>query len=241
MQSICTNINDLRKGQTSVTMSGMRFNRQGGYINVLLIALILASVLLIAAASFGAWAFSGRQDYKNHSDQKAAKAATAAVTATQTADAAKYAQEVKNPLKPFVGPSQYGGITVLYPKTWSGYIIQDNSTPLSAYFQPNVVPSINDQDSAYALRVQVISQTYAQQLQTYDSLVQSKKVTVKPYSMAKVPGVVGSRIDGQISPSNQGSIIILPLRNVTLQISTESQDFEADFNDIILPNLTFSP
>ena len=231
----------LRASATSATMSGMGMNRQGGYIDSLLIPLILAVVLLLGAVLFGGWAFSTRQGYKNHSDQKAEKAAAAAVAATQITDAAKYAEEAKNPLKTFVGPSQYGSITMQYPKVWSGYVIENNSTPLNAYFQPDVVPDVSDQSSAYALRIQVISQSYAGQLQAYSGLVQSKKVTVAPYTLPKVPSVVGSRVDGQISSTNQGSIIILPLRNLTLQISTESQTFEPDFNNIILPNLSFSP
>jgi hypothetical protein len=103
------------------------------------------------------------------------------------------------------------------------------------------VPDVSTQSSAYAFRVQVVSQTYANQLQQYQSLVQSKKVTVTPFSFAKVPGVVGSRIDGQITTNDQGSIIIVPLRNLSLIVSTESQSFESDFNNIILPNFTFSP
>jgi hypothetical protein len=222
-------------------MSGMKTNRQGGYMNILLIPLIAAAVLLIAAAAFGAWAFSSRSDYKNHSDVKSAAAASVAVKATQESDAQKYAEEAKSPLKKFTGPSQYGSVTAMYPKTWSGYIISNSSTPLSAYFQPDVVPDVSTQSSAYAFRVQVVSQTYAAQLQQYQSLVSSKKVTVTPFSFAKVPGVVGSRIDGQISTNDQGSIIIVPLRNLSLIVSTESQSFEPDFNNIILPNFTFSP
>lgn len=210
-------------------------------MNILLIPLIAAVVLLISAASFGAWAYSSRSDYKNHSDVKSAAAASAAVKATQESDAKKYAEEAKSPLKKFAGPSQYGSVTASYPKTWSGYIISNSSTPLSAYFQPDVVPDVSTQSSAYAFRVQVVSQTYANQLQQYQSLVQSKKVTVTPFSFAKVPGVVGSRIDGQITTNDQGSIIIVPLRNLSLIVSTESQSFESDFNNIILPNFTFSP
>jgi hypothetical protein len=219
----------------------MSTNRQGGYIDPLLIPLIASVVLLVTAASFGAWAYSSRQDYKNNSDQKSAVAAAAAVKSTQEKDATKYAEEAKNPLKQFVGPSQYGSITAKYPKTWSGYVIKNSSTPLSTYFQPDVVDNILDANSAYALRIQVVSQSYSQQLATYDSLVQGKKVTAAPFSFAKVPTVVGTRIDGQISNKNQGSIIVIPLRNVTMLISTESQSFEADFNNIILPNFSFSP
>jgi hypothetical protein len=223
-------------------MSGMKTNRQGGYMNVLMIPLVLAVVLLVSAASFGAWAFSSRSDYKNHSDVKSAAAASAAVKATQETDAKKYAEEAKSPLKKFVGPSQFGSVTAMYPKTWSGYIIANNSTPLSAYFQPDVVPDISGQsNNAYAFRVQVVSQTYANELQSYSSLVSTKKVTVTPYTFPKVPGVVGSRIDGQISANDQGTIIIVPLRNLSLLVSTESQNFEPDFNNIILPNFTFSP
>lgn len=210
-------------------------------MNMLLIPLIAATVLLIAAISFGGWAFSSRQDYKDHSDRKSAIAASAAVKATQASDATKYAEEAKNPLKQFVGPSQYGSITAHYPKTWSGYVIQNSATPLSAYFMPDVVGDIQNQDAAYALRIQVISQSYASALQLYDAQVQSKKVTVAPYSLPKVPSVVGSRIDGQISTHNQGTVIVIPLRNLTMLISTESQNFEPDFNNIILPNLSFSP
>jgi hypothetical protein len=222
-------------------MSGMSTNRQGGYINALLIPLILAIVLLFSTAGFSAWAFNSRQDYKNHSDQKSATAAAAAVKATQTADAALYAEQAKSPLKTFVGPAQYGSITVQYPKTWSGYVIANTSIPLSAYFQSDVVPDVTSQNNAYALRIQVLNQTYAQVLQFYSSQVQSKQVTVTPYNLPKVSSVIGSRVDGQISQQNQGSYIILPLRNVTLVISTESQAFETDFNNIILPNLSFSP
>lgn len=222
-------------------MSGMRSNRQGGFISPLLLSLIIAVVLLVGVLSFGTWAFMSRQDYKNNSDAKSAKAASAAIQATQAADATKYAEEAKNPLKQFVGPSQYGSITAHYPKTWSGYVIKNSNTPLNAFFHPDVVTDITAQDAAFALRIQVVNQSYASVLQNYEAQVQSKKVTVIPYSLPKVPSVVGSRIDGQISIHNQGSVVVLPLRNLTLLISTESQSFEPDFNNIILPNLSFSP
>ena len=222
-------------------MSGMSTHSQRGSINVLLIPLILAVLLLIGAASFGAWAFSSRQTYKNHSDELSATAANAAVQTTQVADAAKYAQEEKDPLKTFVGPAQYGSITVLYPKTWSGYVVENSSTPLNAYFQPNVVPDITDQDNTFALTLQVTSQTYAEVLQQYQGQAQTGQVTIQPYSLPKLPSVVGTRVDGQISQQDQGSVIILPLRNTTLIISTDTEQEESDLNNIILPNLSFSP
>jgi len=236
-----TNTNDLRGRLSSATMSGMSTNRQSGSANILLVSLISAVVLLLSVAGFGTWAFNSRQDYKNHSDTKSAVAAAAAVKVSQASDAIKYAEEAKNPLKAFVGPGQYGSITVQYPKTWSGYIVQNNATPLDAYFQPNVVTDITSPNISFALRIQVVNQTYAQVMATFSSKVTTKQVTATPYSFPKVKSVIGSRIDGQISIDNQGSIIVLPLRNLALLVSTQSQAFEPDFNNIILPNLSFSP
>jgi hypothetical protein len=226
------------------TMSGMRHNSQQGYIDALLIPLIVVGVLLVVAISFGGWAFSGRSDYKNNSDKKVADAVIVAKQDQQKADAVQYAEDVKNPLKTHVGPEQYGSIAIQYPKTWSAYIVQhtgNSGTPMNNYFNPDVVPDTNDAGSAYALRVQVIQTSYSAAMAQFKGLVTAKKVTVTPYNLPKVPSVVGSRIDGQIAANKQGSVIILPLRNIALQISTEAQVYEDDFNKIILPNLTFSP
>jgi len=225
-------------------MSGMRHHSQRGYIDALLLPLLIVGVLLIVAICFGGWAFSSRSDYKNHTDKKVADAVATANQAQQKVDAAQYAEDAKNPLKTHVGPEAYGSITVQYPKTWSAYVVEhtgNSGTPMNDYFSPDTVPDVTDQGSAYALRIQVVQTTYSSAMSQFTGLVASKKVTVTPYNLPKVPGVVGSRVDGQIAANKQGSMIVLPLRNVTLQISTEAQVFEDDFNKIILPNLTFSP
>ncbi len=222
----------------------MRHHSQRGYIDALLIPLIVVVVLLIAAIGFGGWAYSGRNEYKNHADKKIAEAVATATQATQKADAAQYAEDAKNPLKTHVGPEAYGSISIQYPKTWSAYVIEhttNSGVPMNDYFAPDIVPDTADQNTAYALRVQVVPVAYSQIMAQYNSLVSAKKVTVSPYNLPKVPGVVGSRVDGQIAANKQGSMIVLPLRNMTLEISTEAQVYLNDFNKTILPNLTFSP
>jgi hypothetical protein len=225
-------------------MSGMRHHSQRGYIDALLLPLIIVGVLLIAAIGFGGWAFSSRNDYKNRTEKKIADAVAVAQQAQQKIDAAQYAEDAKNPLKTHVGPEQYGSITVQYPKTWSAYVVEhtgNTGTPMNDYFNPNVVPDVTDQSSAYALRIQVLPISYNAAMAQYAGLVAAKKVTVTPYNLPKVPGVVGSRVDGQIAANKQGSVIVLPLRNMALLVSSEAQIYQDDFNKIILPNLTFSP
>ncbi len=225
-------------------MSGMSHNRQAGFINSLLIPLVVVGVLLLAALSFGLWAFSSRSTYKNHSDKLVADAVIKAKQDQKSVDDAAYTEAAKSPFKTHVGPEAFGSITVQYPKSWSGYIIESDTnagTPMNDYFFPDVVPDVTTQSNAYALRVQVVQQSYDQVMLQFTGSAQTGKASVAAYNLPKVPSVVGSRIDGQLTAQKQGSMVVLPLRNVTLEISTESQTFENDFNTKILPNLSFSP
>ncbi len=208
-----------------------------------LLWLVVVSVLFVGAASFGVWAFMSRQDYKNNSDQKSAAAAAQSKKDTQAADATQYAEAAKNPLKTYNGPSQFGSLSIQYPKTWSAYIIENGkgSTPVDYYFHPDTVPDAQNDANSYSLRVQVVQDSYDRVLGTYNGQVQSGKIAVAPYSLPKVSTVVGSKLTGQITPQKQGTLILLPMRNLTLEVWTDAQQFEADFNNLILPNLTFSP
>jgi hypothetical protein len=225
-------------------MSNMAPNpSEHGYINKLVVSLIGVTVLLVAAIAFGGWAFMSRQDYKDNSDQKVAVAVQEAIERTQAEEAARYAEESKEPLKPYTGPSQYGNVHVEYPKTWSAYIINrdSNNTPVEWYLHPDVVPDIGNDSNVYALRVELVSESYDREVASFDSSVEDGTVTVQPYSLPKVQDVVGSRINGAIVEDKQGSMILMSLRDRTLKIWTESNDYLDDFEKHILPNLTFVP
>lgn len=223
-------------------MSSMNTN-QSGFVSGTLISLVVAVVFLLGAIGFGAWAYSERQDYKLNSDQKAAAAAEEAKKETEKAEAVKYAEEAKNPLKTHKAPDQFGGVTIQFPKTWSGYVVEKStgSTSVDDYFHPGVVPSAEERDSVFALRVQVVGQAYDKVVKEYESGVESGKLTAAPYAFPKVPSVTGLRFSGEIEPNKQGSMVIVPMRNLTLKVWTESPSYVADFDNIILPNLTFSP
>ena len=209
-----------------------------------LIPFVLSVLLLIGVGIFGIWAFSGRQDYKNNSDQKIATAVSAAQKQTAAIDAAQYAEAAKQPLKTYNGPEAYGSIVVNYPKDWSAYVaVTDSggSQPVDGYFQPDTVPNVQDPNSTFALRVQVVQTPYDQVLSQYVAQAKQQTVTISPFSFAKVPSVAGVRINGQINSSKQGSMVLVPLRDKTLKLWTESSQFINDFNNNILPNFSFSP
>jgi hypothetical protein len=224
-------------------MSNMKLRQEDGFISGILIALIATSVLLLGTLGFAGWAFMSRQDYKFRSDEKSDEAVAVAVKKTEADDAVKYAEAAKNPLVIHKGPSEFGAISVKYPKTWSGYVIESkkNSTPVEDYFHPRVVSDTSNKANAYALRIQVVDKSYDSVIKTYESAVKTKKLSARPYSLPMVKDVIGTRFDGQVELNKQGQLIVLPMRNMTLKIWTEAPSFMADFTKIILPNITFSP
>lgn len=221
-------------------MSTMKKLNTQGAMNALLIPLILVVVLFIAAGAFGLWAFMGREDYKNNVQQKIDAAVGVAQKQTEAKDAADYAEKEKRPLQSYKGPAAYGSVVIMYPKTWSAYVSEKTSgaTPIDAYFNPDVVPGI-DSGASYALRAQVLNNSYSQELKKYDALVKSGKLKATPYVPAKVQTVTGMRLDGEISSGKTGAMVIVPMRDKTLKLWTESDVYLGDFNNIILPDYSF--
>lgn len=217
---------------------------QKGSSTVLIISLVFVTLLLFGAAGAAVWAYGGKQDYKNNVDQKIQVAVSKALTVEDTKKDAQFAEDSKKPLKIYAGPEAFGSIRLSYPKTWSAYVVENTNngaTNLDGYFYPDFVPSINDITKSFALRMQVVSDSYNSVLRQYDPLVKSKKLTASPYSLPHVKNVLAERLDGAISPTKNGSMVILQLRDKTLKIWTEGNLFTDDFNNNILPNLSFSP
>jgi hypothetical protein len=112
---------------------------------------------------------------------------------------------------------------------------------VDGYFQPSVVPDIDAEHSSFALRVQVVSNSYSEELKSFSDEVSQGKASVQPYAAPKVKSVVGSRITGEIDSDKTGVKVLLPLRDKTLEIWTESTKYKSDFDKMILANLTFQP
>ncbi|HSX36945.1 MAG TPA: hypothetical protein VLG13_02415 [Patescibacteria group bacterium] len=218
-----------------------RLDSNGGVAAI--VAYALLAMLLVGALAFGVWAYQGRQDYKNNVDQKVAVAVAAAKQQQITTDNKQFAEKEKQPLVTYSGPEAFGSIIVKYPKKWSSYVdtTGTNSSPVNGYFYPGTVPAVSDQTQTFALRLQVLNQTYSDVLASLNSQQQTSAPKVAPYHLPLVPSVVGVRVDGQVQENKNGSMVVLPLRDKTIEVWTESQQFLADFNNNILPNLSFSP
>jgi hypothetical protein len=215
---------------------------ESGMANILIGPFILTVILFLAAAGFGAWAYSGMQDYKTNADQKIAVAVADAKKTEDTAKDAEFAQKEKYPLQSYTGPSTYGSVTLTYPKSWSAFVTEQptGTAVVDGYFYPHIVPGFYS-GTSYALRVQIVQQTYSNEIHKYDGPLRSGKAQATPYRFAKQPDILGTRIDGLLTPTQKGSVVMVPIRDKTLEIWTEADTYVNDFNTIILPSVAFTP
>lgn len=207
--------------------------------NPLLLPVVMLGVLLLGALGFGAWAFMGRQDYKNNVDQKIVEAVAVAEEALTDKKNAEFAEAAKQPYTTYKGPSAFGSPTIAYPKTWSNYVDGRGNTPLDGYMQPSFV-SANGDETNYALRYQVVERNYDQEVKTYESKVKSGKVSVSAYRPPQQETILGVRITGELDTNKEGVLIVLPLRDKVIKLWTEGNEFRADFEEI-LKQFTFIP
>lgn len=218
----------------------LRRNQSG--MSSLALPLGIFVVLTITATSFAVWAFMGRQDYKNNVDQKIDAAVAVAVKENSTQKDNEFAEKEKLPLVAYQGGSDLGSIVVKYPKTWSAYVDSSGrgTEPLDGYFHPITVPGVNS-GTSYALRLVVTDRAFEDELKAFDSQIKSGKSTSQAYQPTNVSSVVGVRIEGLIDSQKQGIMILLPLRDKTIKLYTESDQFYNDFDNNILPNFSFTP
>ena len=206
---------------------------------------VLLSVLLIIALIFGFTQFSKARDYKDNTDKKINQALAA--KASQLQSQAQQAFNAANTYKYQVSAT-YGSVAFSYPKAWSAYIDTTNSgEPVNGYFNPRVVPSIQG-DTAFALRVELTGDDYSQVLGNYSSSISDGTIKAKAYLPPKMKGVAnavpGTYLSGHINTGNQdqtGAMMIIKVRDKTLQVYTESAKYLNDFNNIVLAGLTFAP
>lgn len=209
-----------------------------GAINILLIPLIASIILLLGAMGFGVWAYASRDDYKNNSDQKSAAAVAVAKEETKSSLENEFLEREKYELKTYQGLPALGSIKFEYPKTWSVYeALTSNSISLTMH--PNRIPS--SPETAYALRVEVVSTNYDKVVDAFSSSVKKGTVRAAAYHMPEMPENLGTRFEGEVEKGKFGVFVAVPLRDKTIKVWTESDQYIKDLDEIILKTFAFNP
>lgn len=205
----------------------------------LVIPMIIVVFLLVVMTGVSIWAYSLYNDQRNNVNARVEEAVIKAEDALRVELETDFNEREKSPLATFNGSATLGSIVLKYPKTWSAYIKQRESgtVGIEGYFHPRFVPDLQS-ETAYALRLSLVNRSFDSELTKYQRNVESGKLKSTPVTVA---GVEGVRIDGPYDSGIEGSIVLLPLRDKTLKVFTESTDFLKDFNGTILENLSFIP
>lgn len=212
-------------------------NMQGS-INSLTFPFIVVTLLAIGFGVFSVWAFTNYNQEKNHVNDVVATEVAAAEKAKEAELKADFAEQMKSPYRTYNSSQALGSIKLVYPNSWSAYIEEDEngSVGLDGYFQPGFVPDIRS-DNPFALRIKISSSDYARELERYQRDVEDGTLKAKAITIS---GAKGTRLDGEIERDVKGAIVLLPLRDKTLEIWTESTDYLNDFNKTI-SQLKYSP
>lgn len=216
----------------------IKLNNERGEINVLLIPLIAVSLLFFGALGFGAWAYMGMEDYKTNVQPKIDSAVAVAVDKNSSEKDNEFQIKEKQPYRTFKGSDILGAIVFEYPKTWSGSLKQTDKD-LTLLMQPGIVDS--NQNATYPLKVEVVNQPYDTVIKAMESNVKAGKSSANAFRLERLPNVLGTRFDGELRNNVRGSMIVLPMREKTVKISSEVDKYIGDLNTIILPAFTFTP
>lgn len=214
------------------------YKNEVGALNVLLMPLIVASILFFATFGFAVWSYMGMVDYRDNVDQKIQTAVNVAVEKNSTDKDNEFLEKEKNPLKTYKGPAVLGSISFDYPKTWSGYYVEKDKD-MYLIMQQNLVNG--DQNTYYHLRVDVANTSYDSNMKSYEGSLKKGIISAKPFRLAKLPDILGTRFDGEVQNGVKGSTILIPSREKTIIISTYNEQAVNDLNNIVLPSFTFTP
>lgn len=213
----------------------MRKLNQAGIMNPLAIPLVLVAIVMLVASGLAISYYMQFVDQRDNNLPKI-EAAVDEAKATQKQELNKeFAAREKEPYKSYVSPAELGSVRLVFPKTWSSYVVLGKSTDIDYFGHPNYVPSDN---TNYALRMRVDNKSFATVLKAYDNQVKKGELSA---SAVRVAGTTGTRLDGFLEKDQKGSMVIFPLRDKTLTIWTESEDFRSDFDNIVIKSLTFVP
>ena len=210
----------------------MRYRREQGSVNGWMVGTFGCLVLFLIAGSLAIWAYMQYSHEKNNVDSKVAIEVAKGKGEQAEIDQKKFSEEAKNPRIEFVGPSEYGRVSFMYPKTWSVYIENDGSNrgDYKAYLNPVAVPSASNKASRFALRLEIINKNLDTVLNDYQSRLKKGELTS---SSTEFNGISATRIDGTFEKELRGSVVLMKVRDKPIRFSTDADTFKPDFQTIL--------
>lgn len=212
-------------------MNTARIHEQGGVGSILAIVVLLILTMLFGGGAY--YFFVQYNEQKTDVDGKIAQAEAKAKLLQAEEDEAKFAKAEQQPMRQFVGPSDYGLLRFDYPKTWSAFqetdVSKGGGVTYRAYLNPILVPPISE-TTKFAIRITIEQKTYDQTLNTYQDQVKKGQLQTSPFSIG---GVSGTKVTGNFNKELIGTAMVMKMRDRTLTIRTDGDVFKDDFEALM--------
>ena len=209
-----------------------RDKKERGSVNGWMVGTIGCLILFLIAGSLAIWAYMQYSHEKSNVDSRVAIEVAKAKSEQAESDQKQFLERAKDPRIEFVGPSEYGRVSFMYPRTWSVYIENDGSNrgDYKAYLNPVAVPSASNKASRFALRLEIINKNLDTVLNDYQSRLKKGELTS---SSTEFNGISATRIDGTFEKELRGSVVLMKVRDKTIRFSTDADTFKPDFQTIL--------
>jgi len=209
-----------------------RNRSERGSVNGWMVGTIGCLILFLVAGSLAIWAYMQYSREKSSVDSKVAIEVAEGRRKQAEYDQGQCLEQAKSQRIEFVGPTEYGRVSFLYPKIWSVYIANDGSDrgDYKAYLHPVSVPSTTNKSSRFALRLEIINKNMDTVLNDYQSRLKKGELTS---SSTEFNGISATRIDGTFEKELRGSVVLMKVRDKTIRFSTDADTFKPDFQTIL--------
>lgn len=205
---------------------------QRGAANSWMIIAIGGIVFFLAASAVALWLYMQYNEVKTDVDGKMKVAVAEAKREQADVDYKKFQEDYKNPRLEFVGPSEYGRVSFMYPRTWSVYVENDgtNRRDYKAYLHPVTVPPVGSKDSRFALRLEILNSDFDKVMQQYRDRLKKGEIQS---STPEFNGNASTRLDGAFTKDLRGSVVLMRVRDKTIRFSTDADSFRPDFQSVL--------
>lgn len=210
-----------------------------GEANLLVVMIIVLCLVVAGLGGLSLYYYSRMHTAVTTVEEQKQEAAGIAKEEQKKQDEADFIEREKEPYRLYEAPAVLGPVRVEFPKTWNVYAAEDEkaSLQLDVFMYPGVVRAEKSTTDAYAFRLQLSRRLYPDTVAQYQKQVDKAVLNAQA---VEISGIKGIRYNGQFKDNANGSIILLPIRDKTLLVWTESQVYIADFNQI-LTKVVFSP
>ncbi len=205
-----------------------------GEINLLLLSTLLLGLSTVVFGILAIVVFANAKSSQANISQTKAVVYKQAQAAQKILDdkAALVANE--SPFRDYKAPDFYGNFVIKFPKNWNAYVTEDQSseTQVNLLLHPNAVKLDKSlKVDNYAFRALLINRPEAQIFTDhFQSGVKSGKLVQKSTT---VSGIGATWLDGKFDSTHNGIIVLVPVRDKTLEFITDTHDYIPEFDQIL--------